>query len=138
MTHLVLDTSVAVAWYLPESFSARAGDWQERLREGTHRMVVPGHHYWEFGNVLHTHTRRGDLSTEEAILIFQTHLLAPLQVVEPDREKVLSTALAYDATVYDAIYIELSRSLEIPLITAARTTTPWVQQLGDQIVSVLS
>jgi len=58
---LVLDTSVAIAWYLPETFRSAARAWQSQLLDGRVRLVVPGLHYWEFGNVLRTYVMRSEL-----------------------------------------------------------------------------
>jgi predicted nucleic acid-binding protein len=134
---LVLDTSVAVAWYLPETFRAAARAWQSRLLDGRVRLVVPGLHYWEFGNVLRTYVLRSELEADLAEQIWSLHLEAPLEVAEPERAEVLATALEYGATVYDAVYIALGRSLDLPLLTAERTTTPWVVKLGRRVESVL-
>jgi predicted nucleic acid-binding protein len=133
---LVLDTSVAIAWYLPETFQAAARAWQSRLLDGRVRLVVPGLHYWEFGNVLRTYVMRAELGSDLAEQIWALHLEAPLEVAEPERADVLATALEYGATVYDAVYIALGRSLDLPLLTAERTTTPWVVKLGKRVESV--
>ena len=137
MRSLVLDTSVAIAWYLPETFRAAARVWQSRLLDGRVRLVVPGLHYWEFGNVLRTYVMRSELEVDLAEQIWALHLEAPLEIAEPERAEVLATALEYGATVYDAVYIALGRSLDLPLLTAERTTTPWVVKLGRRVESVL-
>jgi predicted nucleic acid-binding protein len=137
MRSLILDTSVAIAWYLPETFRAAARLWQSRLLDGRVRLVVPGLHYWEFGNVLRTYVMRSELEVDLAEQIWALHLEAPLEVAEPERAEVLATALEYGATVYDAVYIALGRSLDLPLLTAERTTTPWVVKLGRRVESVL-
>jgi len=134
---LVLDTSVAIAWYLPETFRAASRAWQTRLLDGRVRLVVPSLHYWEFGNVLRTYVMRSELDVDLADQIWALHLEAPLEVAEPERTDVLATAFEYGATVYDAVYIALSRSLDLPLLTAERTTTPWVVKLGRRVESVL-
>ena len=136
MTGLVLDTSVAVAWYLPEVFSKSARSWQNRVLDGRIRLLVPSLHYWEFCNVLRTYVSRAELESSLAREIYDLHLEAPLEVAEPDREAVLETALKYRATAYDALFISLSESLDLPLLTAERTTTPWVVALGDRVESV--
>ena len=136
MRSLVLDTSVAIAWYLPETFRAAARVWQSRLLDGRVRLVVPGLHYWEFGNVLRTYVMRSELEADLAQQIWALHLEAPLEVAEPERSEVLATAFEYGATVYDAVYIALSRSLDLSLLTAERTTTPWVVKLGRRVESV--
>ena len=137
MRSLVLDTSVAIAWYLPEAFRAAARVWPSRLLDGRVRLVVPGLHYWEFGNVLRTYVMRSELEADLAEQIWALHLEAPLEVAEPERAEVLATALEYGATVYDAVYIALSHSLDLPMLTAERTTTPWVVKLGRRVESVL-
>ncbi|MFQ5742898.1 MAG: type II toxin-antitoxin system VapC family toxin [Acidobacteriota bacterium] len=136
MKTLVLDTSVAAAWYLPEDFSADARRWQQRMMEGRVQLVVPGLHYWEMANLLRTYVRRGGLDAATAQEIYDLHLDAPLDTANPDRAQVLTTALDFDASAYDAVYIALSQSIEAPLLTAERTTTPWVVKLGERVLNV--
>jgi predicted nucleic acid-binding protein len=132
----VLDTSVAIAWYLPESFASKARNWQRRALDGEVELLVPSLHYWEFGNVLRTYVRRGELEVALASEIYHLHLQAPLQLAEPNREDVLERALEYQASVYDAVYIELALSRNVPLVTAEKSTTPWVVKLGRRVKSV--
>lgn len=132
MGTFVIDTSVAIAWYLTETFSDAAREWQARLLRDQVTLCVPGLHYWEFGNVLRTYVRRGELREDLAVEIYALHLDAPLEVVEPDRARTLACALEYGATMYDAVFVALCLSLKAPLVTAEKTTTPWVVKLGDQ------
>jgi predicted nucleic acid-binding protein len=125
----VLDTSVAVAWYLPEAFSDAARAWQRRFIDGEIRLLVPSFHYWEVANVLRTYVRRGEVAATVAQETYRLHLLAPLSVIDPDRERVLDLALTLDATAYDSVYIALAVTLDLPLLTAERQTKPWVAHL---------
>jgi predicted nucleic acid-binding protein len=68
--------------------------------------------------------------------IYELHLDAPLERVEPEEKGVLDIALHYGATAYDAVYISLCLSKDIPLITAEKTTTTWVTKLRDRIEAV--
>jgi predicted nucleic acid-binding protein len=136
MKTLVLDTSVAMAWYLPESFAAEARRWQRRLLDGQIELVVPGLHYWEAANVLRTLVTRGEIEAELASEIYQLHLEAPLTLREPDRAEVLSAALRFGSTAYDAVSIALALGSDLPLLTAERTTTSWVVKLGKRIEPV--
>jgi predicted nucleic acid-binding protein len=129
----VLDTSVAVAWYLEEAFSTSARAWQERLLAGKVVLIVPSLHYWEFANVLRTLVHRRELPEDLAREIYQLHMDAPLERAEPEEKSILDTALQYGATAYDAVYIRLCLSRGIPLITAEKTTTAWVTKLRDRI-----
>ena len=97
---------------------------------------MPGLHYWEFGNVLRTYVRRGELDQGLAQEVYITHVEAPLTAAEPDLHRILTAALEFDATVYDAVYICLTLDREVSLLTAERTTTPWVVKLGERVVSV--
>jgi predicted nucleic acid-binding protein len=135
---MVLDTSVAVAWYLPEVFSGRAKAWQRDMLDGKVRFTVPSLHYWEVANVLRTYVRRDEIEAGLAKEIYDLHLDAPLAVSEPDRSQVLEEALRFGATAYDAVFICLSLLLDVPLLTAEKTTTPWVVKLGDRVVPVRS
>jgi predicted nucleic acid-binding protein len=136
MTTYVLDTSVAVAWYLDEVFSPSARIWQDRLLSGKAILVVPSLHYWEFINVLRTLVWRRELPESLAGEILELHLDAPLDHSEPDKRAVWDAALEYGATAYDAVFISLCLSNGFPLITAEKTTTPWVTRLRDRIVPV--
>lgn len=134
--NVVLDTSVAIAWYLNEAFSDEARAWQDRILRGRNRAIVPGLHFLEFANVLRTYTRRSELDARLAEDIYELHLEAPIDIVEPPRQKLLCTALEYEATLYDAAYILLAQTCECALVTAERTTTPWVNRLGDTAISI--
>lgn len=136
MKTLVLDTSVAMAWYLPESFSTEARRWQRLLLEGEIAFMVPGLHYWQVANVLRTYVVRGEIDASLATEIHALHLEAPLMMKEPDRAEVLATALRFSSTAYDAVFIALALGSDLSLFTAERTTTPWVVRLGRRVQSV--
>ena len=137
MSRYVLDTSVAIAWYLPEAFAEPARTWQTRMLEGRAQLVVPGLHYWEFANVLRTHVRARTLDVRLAHDIWSLHLDAALEVAEPPAELVLGVAIEFGTTAYDAVYITLATHLDVPLLTAERPSTPWVRQMGKRVQSIL-
>jgi predicted nucleic acid-binding protein len=136
MIRRVLDTSVAIAWYLPESFSTPAKRWQRMLLEGQAELYAPSLHYWEFANVLRTYARRGEFDFATACEIYDLHLNAPILPAEPRRESVLQFALEYEATAYDAVYLALSIEMDAPLLTAERPTSPWMRKLGKLADSI--
>lgn len=138
MSRFVLDTSVAIAWYLPEVFSEEAKHWRDQLLDGRCQLVVPSLHFWEMANVLRTCVKRRELEIPVARRIFEVHLDAPLTTADPNKDAVFDTAVKYDSSVYDAVYISLSLAQSIPLLTAEKTTTPWVVRLGNQVRSVRS
>jgi predicted nucleic acid-binding protein len=62
MTTYILDTNVAVAWYLPEAFAPAARDWQEKALANAVDFMAPPLQIVEFANVLRTYVRRGELT----------------------------------------------------------------------------
>lgn len=131
MIERVLDTSVAAAWYLPETFSHEARRWREDMVSQRVRFLVPPLHYLEMANVLRAIVRRGELDAVIALDVYDTHLGAPLDVRDPPREKLLEIALEYETTAYDAAFVCLALEHRAPVLTAERSTTPWVVKLGD-------
>ncbi len=136
MTRYVLDTSVAVAWYLPEDFTSAARSWQRELMAGRVSLVVPTLHFWELANVLRTYVRRGELEPDLARDVYELHLAAPLDIGEPRADDVLDVAVRYESTAYDAVYIALALERDLRLLTAERSTRPWVVKLGDRVERV--
>jgi predicted nucleic acid-binding protein len=130
MTRRVLDTSVAIAWYLPEPWAATARDWRRRFMDGDVEFIVPHLHLYEFGNVLRKYVVMRDLEAEMAKDIYDLHTECPLRFVDPAHGPLLETALRYGATLYDAVYIALAVEHQVPVLTAERTTTSWVAKLG--------
>jgi predicted nucleic acid-binding protein len=96
MSVFVIDTSVALAWYLEEEFSSAARQRQDRLLSGAVRLPVPSLHYWEFANALRTLAARKAIEEGTAQEVLDLHLVAPLEVAEPDRREVFRLALAND------------------------------------------
>lgn len=136
MTSYVLDTSVAIAWYLPEAFTDTARAWQSKLMSGEVSFHVPTLHYWEIANVLRSHVRRGQIDLRLATDIWEVHLDAALQTTDPMVEEVFAAAFEYDATAYDAVYIALAIQLDLRLLTAERPSTEWVRKLGKRALSI--
>lgn len=77
------------------------------------------------------YVRQGEMDRTPAAEIYALHLEAPLEIVEPPRADLLHLALKYDAA-----FIGLALMLDCPLVTAERTTTPWVQKLRRQAVVI--
>lgn len=136
MKGIVLDTSVAIAVYLPEAFSPAARSYWDRIAAAGARCVVPSLHLWEFGNVLRTRVRGGALTESDALDIYSLHLEAPLEIVEPDPQEVLGVAFEFGVTTYDAVYISLTLGSDLTLLTAESIRKPWVAKLGDRVAAI--
>jgi predicted nucleic acid-binding protein len=136
MKLFILDTSVAVAWYFKESFSDQAIHWQKKalLKEAT--FIVPTLHFYEFANVLRKLMLQKKIESYLAEEVWDLHTQFPFKVTDPDYTKSYPTALAYEATPYDGVYINLALELRTPLITADRKTHTWVKKLGKLAISI--
>ncbi len=112
---LVIDSSVAVKWYLPENGSVRAA---LLLRAGP-RLIAPDLLIAEIGNVLWK--RRRELPAREIEAITEALTSACPVALYPSTTLLggaLTVALAYDRSVYDSLYLALAVSEGCALITA--------------------
>ena len=133
---IVLDASVAVAWFLPEVFSLEARQWRSKMMKKEVEFYVPNLHFYEFGNVLRKYVLFRDVSHEIAQEIFSLHLESPLKIISPNKSKLLEISLKYNSTIYDAVYISVALELQAPLLTAERATREWVAKLGELAITL--
>ena len=115
----VLDSSVALAWVLPDEVEPLADSLFQRLRED--HAIVPSILSLEVVDVLLVAQRRSRL--KEALL---TEVIAALRALPVEAEAlaqdrdfglVLKCAQRFALTSYDAAYLELAIRRGIPLAT---------------------
>ena len=116
MTTVVVDSSVAMKWFVPEVHSDRAASLLERSVE----LAAPDLLYAEAGNVLWKKVERGELSAAEAREVVAGLRRVPVRVSSSGEllEAALEIALAHRRTVYDSLYVALAVALECELVTA--------------------
>jgi predicted nucleic acid-binding protein len=142
-SRVVVDASVAVKWYVPETGSRQAA---AMLGEGM-PLLAPDLLLAEFGNTVWKKTRRGELTPDEGMAIVRAFLstlpvtLHPSTVLLPGAWEI---AVKFGRTIYDALYLALAVAEDCPLITAderlaqaIRTTTlsDFVKPLSSWISS---
>lgn len=113
----VVDASVAVKWYVPESGSSRA----VALLDAHIRLLAPDLLVSEFGNTVWKKARRGELSTAEGTAIVRAFQTATPVTLRPSLDLLLPAweiALRLRRTVCDAIYLALAVAEDCPFITA--------------------
>lgn len=115
---VVVDTSIAVKWYLPEKGSEQAS----RLRMGWERagapIMMPELVRAEFANAIWSH---GQLKPEEKKRIVFQFLDMPFEIMPMESElirKAFELAMEMDATVYDCIFLALAILADARLVTA--------------------
>lgn len=112
---LVVDSSVAVKWYLPESGSDRAA----LLLQSGLRLVAPDLLVAEVGNVLWKRRRDIPAAEIEGIAIaLATSCPISLCPSTALLQGALSIAMAHERSVYDSLYLALAVSENCQLVTA--------------------
>ena len=117
----VVDASVAVKIFVPESLSAEAQEIFVRFAtENGAELIVPDFFFIECANVFWKWVQRSDYPPQDA----QEHLrdltglglsAIPVQVLA---DEALNIALQHKVTAYDACYVAAAAKLRLPLITA--------------------
>jgi predicted nucleic acid-binding protein len=123
----VLDNSVRCAWFIGSQATPYADAVAVQLE--TDRAIGPGPFRLELANVLRTACRRGRLIAREAGTIVDQILCLPIEFDRrlPAVAELLSLALRYDLSSYDALYLELALRQQLPIATqdAALAEAAW-------------
>ncbi len=116
MTTVVVDSSVAMKWFVPEVHSDRAAS----LLETWVQLAAPDLLYAEAGHVLWKKIERGELSATEAREVVAGLRRVPVAISPSGDllEAALEIALAHRRTVYDSLYVALAVARECDFVTA--------------------
>ena len=122
MIDWVVDTGVAIKWYVPEIHDDKA----KNLLSEEYTLHVPELFFVEFGNIVWKKTRirtPQEMTIEEGREVLR-RLLDVALIIHPMRqllEPAFELAVGPERpTVYDATYLALARSLDCRLATADR------------------
>lgn len=118
MTALVIDASVAVKWYIPETGSEAA----QRLLDGEVKLFGPDLLFAEMAQTVWKREQRGEWpagSGEALVRAMQALALesVPCRTLLPD---ALALAQRLRHSAYDCFYLALAVRLQAPLVTADR------------------
>jgi predicted nucleic acid-binding protein len=121
----VLDASIAAAWFLPDEASDVADNAYALMRRGTLILHAPELWLWECGNIVANSVKRRRLSIADALLAWSAvdSIRSRIGLIPPEPAQAasaLSLALEHGLSLYDAAYLRLAISLQIPLLTADR------------------
>jgi predicted nucleic acid-binding protein len=116
----LLDTSVAVKWFVTEEDSERAADLQQAHLRDDLQLHAPDILLMEMANALRY---SGRLSEERILEDLETFSALGVEIVSFSIDllnSAVSLSLEHDLAVYDAYFLALAQALEMPLITADR------------------
>lgn len=128
----VLDSSTAIAWFVPDEHSIMIQTLLDRVAEDG--AVVPDFWRMEIGNALLQATRRKRLTIPQRTEALRQLAALP---IETDTEtlshawdETLHLADRYRLTLYDACYLELARRRLLPLATLDQDLRAAGRKLG--------
>jgi predicted nucleic acid-binding protein len=118
VTRVVVDASVAVKWFLPETLSVEA----RSLLRGDYDLQAPDLLWAELGNTLWKRFRRGELDEETAKSALHDFGRFPVRPARAHRwtEAALDLAIRHGVTVYDGLYLAVAAGHRLRLVTADR------------------
>ena len=116
---LVLDTSVAVKWYLPEDLHDEAIDLLRHAEAGNIELFAPGTVQPEFFNAVWWQHRREDLPLESVRDLWEQFALDPVVLYAPEdlMARAAEIALETQAIIYDALFLALADNFETVVVT---------------------
>ena len=135
---LVLDASVALAWYFQDEATSATDAVLDRVVEAG--AVVPGLWRLEFANALQVAVRRNRISAT-----YRDAALADLMQlqIETDSETdlhawsaTLRLAVRHELTLYDAAYLELAERRRLPLATLDRVLRRAAEELDLPVLGL--
>ncbi|KON81474.1 type II toxin-antitoxin system VapC family toxin [Azoarcus sp. PA01] len=132
MKAFVLDNSVLCAWFIASQATPYADAIAQRLE--TERAMAPALLQLEYINVLRTACKRGRLLAQQAREVVERVGILPIEfdAQAPSATAILSLALRFDLTTYDATYLELALREQLPIATqdAALAEAAWAAGVG--------
>jgi predicted nucleic acid-binding protein len=128
---LILDTSAAMALFLQEAPGVQVEEKIRSLLAVNGQIFVPSLFWYEVGNTLATAKRKKRIDSDELLGIEYDLAQLPIATDQiPDaaiRSRIREIAQNSDLTFHDASYVELSRRLNVPLLS-----------FDKQIISVMN
>ncbi len=134
MNSLVLDASVALAWFVDDPVPSYAVQIKQFI-EGGMKAVVPPLWTLEMANGFCMAERRGKLVAAQT-----DHGLRQLEIITVSGIQInaeaatirdhLATARAFQLTAYDAVYLDLARREGLPLATLDKSLRAAARKAG--------
>ena len=116
MNTVVVDSSVALKWFVPEVGSEQAAS----LLGASIQIAAPDLLYPEAGNIVWKKVRRGELRPDEGREVIAALKRIPIATTSSSvlLEAALEIALAHDRTVHDSVYVALAVARGCAFVTA--------------------
>jgi predicted nucleic acid-binding protein len=138
MDKVVVDSSVAIKWFVVEPYSTEAHYILEEYQAGTLTLLAPDLLYAEVGNIVWKKHRFQGLAAEDAEEVLSAFRLVTFMVTScaPLLEEAYRLAVAHQRTVYDAMYLALSLREHCRWVTADERIANALGAIFPQIIWV--
>ena len=141
MTAFVLDASVTAAWLLPDQANDHTRRLYARIRRDEVEPQAPNLWQWECANILASGVRRGRIpgSSVEGlwnVLEAVRHRVELHELAPPQYKAALAIALDAGLSAYDAGYMWLARSLNLPLLTFDQRLAQAAPACGVRVLDI--
>jgi predicted nucleic acid-binding protein len=134
----VVDSSIALAWGLPDETSKEADRFLSRISLRS-VLWVPALWWYETANALLMAQRRKRLGEAERIRLMELYQRLPIRTdVALDSDivwRLHTLAIEYNLSVYDAAYLELAQRRGLGLATVDRSLRHAAQKAGTKVTS---
>jgi predicted nucleic acid-binding protein len=126
----VVDNSVVCGWFIGNQTTDYTEAVASRLLD--EKAHAPALWQLEFANVLRSACKRGALDAQGAHGVIEQIAALPIMVDRdtPGPAAILTLALRYDLTSYDAAYLELALRLQLPIATQDAALTEAARAAG--------
>lgn len=120
MNKIVVDSSVAIKWFIVEPYSTEARRILDDYRAGTLTLLAPDLINAEIGNVVWKKQRFQGLAVADGQQIIDEFRKLKFELVPTAAllNEAYRFAVTHQRTVYDALYIALSVREQCPFVTA--------------------
>jgi len=134
--HWVIDSSMALAWALPDETSKEAERFLGRI--STRDILwVPALWWYEMANALLMAQRRKRLTETERIRLIELYRTLPIRtdvMLDSDiMRRFQRLGIDYDLSAYDAAYLELAQRRGLGLATVDRSLRSAAQRAGIKV-----
>ena len=138
MASLVVDSGVAIKWFIPEPYSTEARQILDDYQSGSLSFLAPDLINAEFGNIVwKKHLFQGlDATDAQAIIDEFRKITFMLTSTAALLEKSYRLATTHNRTVYDMLYLALSIRENCKFVTADERMVNAIGSLFPNIIWV--
>ncbi|PHS38239.1 MAG: VapC toxin family PIN domain ribonuclease [Robiginitomaculum sp.] len=136
MSGFVLDCSVAIAWCIEDEATPQTDALLERIRD--FGAYVPQLWGYEFTNVMLQANKRERLTDTQLFTIFELFENLPITIIADTEflsfKTILALSQAENLTSYDAAYLDLAMTKNLPLATLDKALRRACKNVGVDVL----